>query len=196
MLEKKNDMMAGSFLPLPVSYILHSNIPLLEKSKTASDAINAMKENSCRCVLVSDSKKEIVGLVSKTDILYKVVSLHKSPNKISLQQIMSSPIISIPPKTSIADALALLEKHGIRQVVVSSGPDIYGIIDREDIITKMEKAMVETSNAFRTDSPLCIMSPLSSISLEDNKSMLICPHCNTKYDDKDLLSKHVKSIHT
>ena len=93
---------------------------------------------------------------------------------------MSSPIISTPPKTSIADALALLEKHGIRQVLVSSGPEIYGIIDREDIITKMEKAMVETSNALITNSPLCIMSPLSSISIEDNKSMLVCPNCQYK----------------
>ena len=148
------------------------------------------------CILVSDSKKEIVGLVSKTDILYKVVSLHRSPNKIALQQIMSSPIISIPPKTSISDALALLERHGIRQVVVSSGSEIYGIIDREDIVMKMEKAMVETYNAFKSNSPLCIMSPLSSISIEDNKSMLVCPHCNTKYNDKDLLSKHVKAIHS
>ena len=111
---------------------------------------------------------------------------------------MSSPIISIPLDMSISDTLSVMEKHNIRQAVVSSGStNIYGIIDREDIITKMEKAVVQMENAFKMDStaPLCIMNPLASSHVEEGSSLLICPQCNTKHGTKELLSSHIKETH-
>jgi signal-transduction protein with cAMP-binding, CBS, and nucleotidyltransferase domain len=158
-----------------------------------------MKEKSVRCILVADMENNnIVGLVSKTDILYRVVSLHKNPAKVILKDIMSSPIISIPLEMSISDTLSVMEKHDIRQAVVSSGStNIYGIIDREDIITKMEKAIVQMENAFNKDSstPLCIMNPLASLHIKEKSSLLVCPHCKTEYSKKELLTRHVKDTH-
>jgi CBS domain-containing protein len=178
----------------------NGNIIILEKNKTAAEAVSVMKENSVRCVLVSNKEdNEIIGLVSKTDILYRVVSLHKNPAKISLKDIMSAPIISIPLEMSISDTLSVMEKHDIRQVVVSSGStNIYGIIDREDIITKMEKAVIQMENASKKDSsaPLCIMNPLASLHIRERGSSLICPHCKTEYNKKELLSRHVRETHT
>jgi CBS domain-containing protein len=192
---------------IPISSMLKLNdktknnksVIILDKDKTAADAVSIMKENSARCVLVSDTdKNEIIGLVSKTDILYRVVSLHKNPAKVTLKDIMSSPIISIPLEMSISDTLSVMEKHDIRQAVVSSGStNIYGIIDREDIIMKMEIAVVQMENAIKEDpsAPLCIMNPLASLHIQEKGSMLICPHCKTEYTKKELLSTHVKEAH-
>jgi len=141
----EKDKNAKSLLSLAVSYILHPDVVILDQFQTAADAIIAMKEHSSRSVLISDRKKQIIGLVSKTDIIYKVLSLHKH---------------------------------------------------REDIIMKMERAIVETTNAFKIDTPLCIMDPFASASISENKSILVCPHCQMEYKDKDLLSKHVKAIHS
>ena len=186
-----------SLISMPISSILKpKNTAILGQFQTAADAITSMKQNSARSVLVSDRKKEIVGLISKTDIIYKVAYLHKSPVKVPLIDIMSTPIISVPPEVSIADALSVMEKHNIRQIVVSSGSRVYGIIDREEIIMKIDRAVVETADAFKIDSPLCIMNPLASTSLVDKRSMLICPHCNEEYSSKEVLSEHVKTIHS
>jgi CBS domain-containing protein len=197
-------MVAVSTFPIssmlnPTSSAKNKSVIILDKNKTAADAVGVMKENSVRCILVSGSKNnDIIGLVSKTDILYRVVSLHKNPAKVALKDIMSSPIISIPLDMSISDTLSVMERHNIRQAVVSSdSTNIYGIIDREDIITKMEKAVVQLENAFKTDSsaPLCIMNPLASSHVEEKSSLLVCPHCNTKYNTKELLSSHVRETH-
>src|SRR5919112_1013936 len=118
---------------MPVSSILQQNIAILDRLQTAADAITAMQDLSVRSVLVSDTKKEIIGLVSKTDILYRLISLHKLPARTRLEEIMSSPIISVTPEVTILDALAAMEKHNIRQLVVSSNSKIYGTISREDI---------------------------------------------------------------
>jgi CBS domain-containing protein len=185
-----------SLLSFAVSHILHPDIVILDQFQTAADAITAMKERSSRSVLVSDRKKQIIGLVSKTDIIYKVLSLHKHNSRVVLGDIMSAPIISIPPDMSVADALSVMEKHDIRQIIVSENSKIYGLLDREDIIMKMERAIVETTDAFKIDAPLCIMDPFASAYIPENKSILVCPHCQMEYKDKDLLSKHVKAIHS
>jgi predicted transcriptional regulator len=190
------DNNAKSFLSMPVSSIVQQNMAILDHFQTAAEAIAVMRDRSVRSVLVSDSKKEIIGLVSKTDILYRIVSLHKSPERTRLEDIMSSPIISVPPEVSIIDALAAMEKHNIRQLVVSSNSKVYGTISREDIIIRTEKAVVQTLNAFKLDSAVCIMSPFASTSLMDKRNGLVCPHCSTQYNDKELLSKHVKVIHS
>jgi CBS domain-containing protein len=189
------ELNARSFLSMQVSYILHPNVAILDQFQTTSDAIKLMKDRSIRSVLVTDTKKEVIGLVSKTDILYRVLALHKSPARVTLEEIMTTPIISIPPSMSIADALSVMEKHVIRQVAVSSGNKVYGLISRDDIIVKMEKALVETVNAFKVESPLCIMSPFASTSLTEKKATLICPQCSNEFHDKELLAKHVKEIH-
>jgi predicted transcriptional regulator len=190
------DNNAKSFLSMPVSSIVQQNMAILDRSQTAAEAIAIMRDRSVRSVLVSDSKKEIIGLVSKTDILYRIVSLHKSPERTRIEDIMSSPIISVPPEVSILDALAAMEKHNIRQLVVSSNSKVYGTISREDIVIRTEKAVVQTLNAFKLDSAVCIMSPFASTSLIDKRDALVCPHCNNQYNDKELLSKHVKVIHS
>ena len=190
------DNNAKSFLSMPVSSIVQQNMAILDRSQTAAEAIAVMRDRSVRSVLVSDSKKEIIGLVSKTDILYRIVSLHKSPERTRLEDIMSSPIISVPPEVSIIDALAAMEKHNIRQLVVSSNSKVYGTISREDIVIRTEKAVVQTLNAFKLDSAVCIMSPFASTSLIDKRDGLVCPHCSNQYNDKELLSKHVKVIHS
>ena len=190
------DNNAKSFLSMPVSSIVQQNMAILDRSQTAAEAIAVMRDRSVRSVLVSDSKKEIIGLVSKTDILYRIVSLHKSPERTRIEDIMSSPIISVPPEVSILDALAAMEKHNIRQLVVSSNSKVYGTISREDIVIRTEKAVVQTLNAFKLDSAVCIMSPFASTSLMDKRDELVCPHCSNQYKDKELLSKHVKVIHS
>ena len=169
---------------------------LLDQFQTAADAILEMKKHYNRSVLVADRKQEIIGLVSKTDILYKILSLHKSASRVVLEEIMSTPIISIPPNMSVADALSVMENHDIRQVLVSESSKIYGILYREDIIMKLERAIIETNKATKLDSPLCIMNPFASVFISQKKSMLACPHCKAEYKDKDLLSMHVKVIHS
>jgi predicted transcriptional regulator len=188
----------SSLLSMPVSYAMNSDVIILEQSRTVADAITAMKDNLVRSILVSDRGEQIIGLVSKTDVLFKVVAIHKSPAKIMIKEVMSAPVISIPPEMSITDALSVMEKHIIRQLVVTTSNSVLGIVSRDGIMTKMEKAAMEmeTINAATTTSSLCILNPFASAQLKDKKAMLICPHCQKEYADKDVLSKHMQSTHS
>jgi len=194
MIEDKN-VNRSSLLSMPISFAMNSNVIILEQSRTVADAITAMKDNLVRSILVSDHGEQVIGLVSKTDVLFKVVAIHKSPAKIPIKEVMSAPVISIPPEMSIVDALSVMEKHIIRQLVVTTSNSVLGIVSRDDIMTKMEKAAMETINAATATTSLCILNPFASTQLKDKKAMLACPHCQKEYGDKEVLSRHIQSAH-
>jgi CBS domain-containing protein len=63
----------ASFLTSTVGAISNSDIITLEANDTVDDASRLMKEKNSTSVLVS-ARGDIVGVVSKTDILFKVMS--------------------------------------------------------------------------------------------------------------------------
>ena len=69
----EKDKNVKSLLSIGVSYILQANVVILDQFQTAADAILEMKKHSNRSVLIADRKQEIIGLVSKTDLLYKIL---------------------------------------------------------------------------------------------------------------------------
>jgi len=126
---------------MSVSFILHPNVNILDQFQTSADAIKLVKDHSIRSMLVTNTKKKVVGLASETDILYRVY-LHNPLARVVLEEIVSTPIIFIPPDTAISDALSVIAKHVIRQIVVYSGNTVFELITSDDIIVKMEKALV------------------------------------------------------
>ncbi|HEY3094328.1 MAG TPA: CBS domain-containing protein [Nitrososphaera sp.] len=78
---------------MPVEHYINTNVVILESDKFTDEALNLMKEKGARSVLVSHLG-EVVGIVSKTDILFKVMSQGRNPGKVKLREIMSSPVMA------------------------------------------------------------------------------------------------------
>ncbi|MDQ5863253.1 MAG: CBS domain-containing protein, partial [Thermoproteota archaeon] len=74
-----NDISA--LLSSPIEHFINTNVAILEGDKFADQALNLMKEKDVRSVLVSHVG-EVVGIVSKTDILFKVMSQGRNPGKV------------------------------------------------------------------------------------------------------------------
>ena len=115
----------------------------LPKDTAVSDAVNAMKEKCVSSVLVTSgyssssqakpSEAEqtsmtkptllpalIEGIVTERDILYRVIADKKDPMKITLGEIMSSPIISVDEQLSLKDAISLMRSKHIRRLLVTT----------------------------------------------------------------------------
>ncbi len=184
-----------SLLNKPVEYVLTHNIVTLESDRSVADAVALMKERNSRSMLVTHNG-EVIGIVTKTDILFKVMAQGKNPSKVRLREIMSAPIITITPKTSIEDALAVMERHVLRQLVVSSGSTVIGMVSRDELFERIHKAsMVVTQTALK-GTPVCIINPNAIAFVKDAVSAkLSCPYCNSPFDDKDALSRHIDRLH-
>ncbi|MDQ3836659.1 MAG: CBS domain-containing protein, partial [Thermoproteota archaeon] len=129
----------SALLSSPVEHFINTNVVILEGEKFTDEALSLMKERDVRSVLVSHIG-EVVGIVSKTDILFKVMSRGRNPGKVRLREIMTSPVLAVDPHNSVQETLSIMDKHVVRQVIVSSHSAVLGMASRDDIFEKIHMA--------------------------------------------------------
>jgi CBS domain-containing protein len=190
--EQKN---IDAMLNMSLESILSTDVLILESDQSAADATAKMKERNARSVLVTHSG-EAIGIVSKTDVLFKVMGQGKNPSKVKLREIMSAPVITLSPKSTVGEALAIMDKHVVRQVIISSGSSVIGIVTRDGIFEQIHRATLSTTATALSGTPVCIINPKAIAYIKDlSRAKLTCPYCSSPFDDKEVLSKHIDRIH-
>ena len=184
-----------SLLSSPVGFVLNTDIIIVESDKSAEEASKLMKDRNARCVLASH-KGEVVGIVSKTDILFKVLSQDRNPSKVKLREIMTSPVLAIDPKTTVKEALSIMDKHLVRQVMVHAYSAVLGMVTRERIYQKLETISLSSEDTALQGTPVCLIDTKSIAYMKDpNLANLKCPYCESPFDTKEGLSKHIDRLH-
>jgi predicted transcriptional regulator len=175
---------------------MNTNLVILESDKFTDEALNLMKEKDVRSVLVSHLG-EVMGIVSKTDILFKVMSHGRNPGKVRLREIMTSPVLAVDPHNTIQETLSIMDKHVIRQVIVSSHSAVLGMVSRDDLFEKIHMATMSTAHTAIKGTPVCIINPKAIVYMKDiNTAKLVCPYCESPFDTKEGLSRHIDRLHS
>jgi signal-transduction protein with cAMP-binding, CBS, and nucleotidyltransferase domain len=178
-----------------IGVILKPDVTILESNATVDDATKIMKEKNSRSVLVSN-KGEVMGIISKTDILFKVISQNRNTSKVRLREIMTCPIIAVSPNTTVKEALSVMDKHNIRQVMVHAYAAVLGMATREDIYQAIETLSVSSEDTAISGTPVCIINSKSISYIRDiSKANFVCPYCESPFDTKEGLSKHMDRLH-
>ncbi len=186
----------SSLLSLPIEHYIDTNVVILESDKFTDEALNLMKDKSVRSVLVSHLG-EVVGIVSKTDILFKVMSQGRNPGKVRLREIMTSPVLAVGPHNTVQETLSIMDKHVIRQVIVSSHSAVLGMVSRDDIFEKIHMATMSTVHTAIKGTPVCIINPKAIVYMKDvSTAKLVCPYCESPFDTKEGLSSHIDRLHS
>ena len=119
---------------IPVKEVMTRNVCTARKDESLLNAARKMLECGVGSIIIVENGKP-VGIVTERDILKKVVAKNKVPAKVSLEEIMSYPLITISPTTSLREAADIMKKRGIRRLpIVDNGGNLVGIITDNDIL--------------------------------------------------------------
>ena len=185
----------GALLTMPIDKIMETDALIMQADNTILEAIKFMQEKDAKVVLVAH-QGEAIGIISKSDILFKAVLKNVQLNKVKLREIMSSPVYSLPPHSTLQEALDYMDKCSIKQIIVSSGTSILGILRRANIYERVQTASASTVETLTEGAPMCIINPDSVRYVKDLKNAkAVCPYCESPFDDKNALSKHIDRLH-
>jgi CBS domain-containing protein len=109
-----------------ILYVIDPDEPVLE-------AIQLMADRSIGAVLVMRGN-ELVGIVSERDYARKVVLLGRSSSDTPVWQIMSSPVVTVPPSESIDDCMRIMTERRIRHLPVTDGGRVVGMLSIGDLV--------------------------------------------------------------
>ena len=84
---------------------------------TVYEAIEQMAEKSVGALLVMVGK-QLCGIVSERDYARKVILQGKSSRETSVREIMSHPVICIPPELTVNQTMTLMTERRVRHLPV------------------------------------------------------------------------------
>jgi CBS domain-containing protein len=78
--------------------------------------------------------KQLVGVVTDTDIVRRAVASGKPLGKLTVEKIMTTPICTIEGSQSIDDAQDMMADLGVRHLGVTKNGEISGVISVRDLL--------------------------------------------------------------
>jgi len=128
---------------MKIEEIMVKKLESVEANAPVYDAIEKMVDRRIRSILVKPKdEKDVYGIVTMRDIVFKVIGKNLDPNKIKVEEIASKPVISIDKDMDIDHVISLMNKFNIARVFVSEGKEIIGVASLFDIMgaSLIEKA--------------------------------------------------------
>jgi len=122
--------------------IMSRDVARVQTSTTVAEAAEVMASRNVSCVLALEGN-EPKGIFTERDLLRKVVSLQKEPAHLKVEEVMSWPVISIPPDCSAFSAGKTMEKMKVRRLLVMEDKQLYGILTQTDIFMAVKKKLQE-----------------------------------------------------
>jgi len=119
--------------------VMTEGVLSIEGTATVVDAIKMMREKKVSSLFVNRRGQEDAwGIVTRKDIVNKVVDPGKDPADVKVFEIMSKPLITVSPGLALKYCARLFNSAGIRRAPVFDGKEIIGILSNTDIFNAIE----------------------------------------------------------
>jgi CBS domain-containing protein len=116
-----------------VGQLMKKDLITVDAGTSVVEAAKLMKACDVESVLVSNQSR-IVGIVTESDIVKKVIGSDRSPYFIPVEDIMSSPVVGIEERRPLTEAADLMDKHQSRHLGVMKGGTVVGVISVRDLL--------------------------------------------------------------
>ena len=132
-----------------VSEIMSSEVVSIQNDSSVADAAHLMASCGISALAVMAGNK-VVGILTERDLLKRVIALYKDPNHTRTEKVMSSPVVSVPANFSVFSASKMMEKTGIRRLLVMDDDKLKGIVTQTDIFMAVKnKLQTEEQKNFK-----------------------------------------------
>ena len=118
--------------------IMTEKVVTIKGSATIAEAVNLMTDKGLRALIVEPrSERDPYGIVTETDIVYKVAAFGHDPTEMRVFEIMTKPCITVSPDLGIEYVARLFANTKTRRApVVKDG--LKGIISISDVMHKSD----------------------------------------------------------
>ncbi len=116
--------------------IMTTEVVTIQGQATVAEAIALMKEKGVRALVVERRNEEdAYGILTETDIVYKVAAYGKDPKAVQVHEVMTKPCIVVNPDLGVEYVARLFANTGIRRAPVIK-EQLLGIVSVTDILRK------------------------------------------------------------
>jgi len=119
---------------MKVADIMNQKVVTIRSFATVAHAIKLMQDYGLTSLIVDRlDESDSYGIVTETDIIYKVAAKGADPNKVRVGEIMTKPCIVVNPDLSLKSVAQLFANTGIRRAPIVRDK-LVGIISTKELL--------------------------------------------------------------
>jgi len=125
-----------------VAQIMNSTVAVVQTKATVAEAVQIMSSRNISCAVALEGDK-IQGIITERDILKRVIGPQKDPAHINVEEVMSSPVATIPSHHSVFSAYRTMDDMHVHRLVIMDNEQLRGIVTQTDILRSAKKKLQE-----------------------------------------------------
>ncbi|MEI7857017.1 MAG: CBS domain-containing protein [Methanomicrobiales archaeon] len=168
---------------VPIGEVMTRNPAMIGIDATVAQAAKAMCQEGVGSVIILDKNKPI-GIVTEEDINCKVVAKDLKPSKVHVNEIMSTPLITVSVDKTSGDAAHMMIEHKVRRLpVVDDHNKVIGIVTVRDLLTvstelnDLLEDLIEINREEMIEQGVCDRCSQMSDDLKRVDGSMLCPGC-------------------
>ncbi len=120
-------------VPVKSCMVPIEKIVKVDRDVLVKTAAEMMRDNGIGSIFIT-SGEEIIGILTDTDLVRRVVAAGADPLTTTVEKIMSAPIASIEGNRTLLDANDLMAKQHIRHLGITKDGAMVGMISVRDLV--------------------------------------------------------------
>ena len=119
----------------PVSEAMQTVPKAIPGLATVAEAMSLMRRHTISSLVIQRRHDaDEYGLVVVHDIAEKVIARSRSPERVSVYEIMSKPVITVDAEMDMRYAIRLLTRFGVSRALVMEKGELAGLVTLRDLV--------------------------------------------------------------
>jgi CBS domain-containing protein len=117
--------------------VMKPGFDMIDGKMTVMDALRTMQHVDTKSLIVDKrNEDDEYGMVLLSDIAKQVLARDRAPERVNIYEIMSKPVISVPPDMDIRYCARMFEQFGLSRAPVIENGKVVGIVSFTDMVLK------------------------------------------------------------
>jgi CBS domain-containing protein len=114
--------------------VMTTPVVTIAASATVAEAMQVMKDKHLRGLMVDPtSADDAYGIVTNTDVIYKVAAFGKNPATVKISEIMTKPCVGVDPDMTVEEVCQIFANNHLHRAPVIKDR-LLGVITVVDIL--------------------------------------------------------------
>lgn len=139
LLQPVEEMIATGRTPHTVGDVMTRTLITADDATTVHDAMHQMRNSNVSSLVVEPDNDGDWGIMTRRDIVTKIVKENHSPTDITVGEIATRPIVTVSPQTHLHEAANVISEKNISRLLVARDEALVGITTETDIFSALEQ---------------------------------------------------------
>jgi CBS domain-containing protein len=123
--------------PVRVRDVMKKHFDTVDGMDTVAEALERMLHVDTKCLIVRKRHRDDeLGMVLISDIARQVLAKDRAPDRVNIYEIMSKPLLSVPPDMDIRYCARLFDRFDLSRAPVVENGEVIGIVSLTDLVMK------------------------------------------------------------